>query len=176
MKRISYIFWTIILVLYSINSYSQTELTNNFYYESGQLKMDTSIVLNQDNLKIWKLCAKDIIAILKNEVKYSNLARDAGLQGETILIINFSSDSLIGFRLMKNLGGGLNENIYNSLKRNRKKINSLIRENCNSTNEIDCKGAFYIPFEFRLYQEQIVPERGDVIQVLEKEIPLKGCE
>lgn len=168
--------WTFLMFTSSMNGIGQIDSTFAIYNIEGQLKTDSTIHLTDELLQTWLICEQQVLNLVLKDAQYSELAKDAGLTGRSVLAFKFNDSSLTDYRLMKRLGGGLDENMIRSLEKNAEQILSLLINACQTSNISNCCGTFYIPFEFTLSRQTDEPNRRDLIHVIGTESPLNGCK
>ncbi|NOX45628.1 MAG: hypothetical protein GXO89_01450 [Chlorobi bacterium] len=146
------IFSIIIGILFPIITFSQGSFKSYIYNDNGQLRIDTTLKINQDQFKIWHLSENNILAIISNNIKFSNLAKEAGIAGIAIVAFDCDTSDLSNIRLINKLGGGLDESIIEGIEKMGERVVLEFRliQNLKRRDRISYLGTYYIPIEFSL--------------------------
>jgi hypothetical protein len=147
--KISYV---IIGILFPIITFSQGNFRSYIYNDNGQLRIDTTLKINQDQFKIWYLSENNILSIISNNIEFSNLAKEAGITGIAIVAFDCDTSNLSNIRLINKLGGGLDESIIKGIEKMGERIVLEFRliQNLKRRHRINYLGTYYIPIEFSL--------------------------
>jgi len=87
------------------------------YNNKGQLRADTTLTIDKIVLNKWILVEKLMIEMLLNNVSYSQMALDFDLEGTSVISFDIDiSGNLIDYKVIKQVGGGLEEIIISQLK------------------------------------------------------------
>lgn len=103
-------FLTLLLTI-SVIGHSQTP-QSLLYNVKGQLRSDTSLKINRDQLLKWKSVEDFVVRDIISKMAYSPLAVENYISGQ--VIISFDVDStkqLKDFKIIKKLDWGIDENI-----------------------------------------------------------------
>ena len=154
-------------------TYKQTKGQSYIYNSKGQLIIDTTLTINQDQLNIWRLMESKMLSLISMNIDYSNMARESGIYGIAIVAFDFDSLDLKNIRLIKNIGGGLDENIIDGMERISEKIVLEFRLIQNLI-KLNYQGTYYIPFEFSLIDLNEIMKKKNSIPIIDSKIPLNG--
>ena len=166
----------IIGLLFPIITFSQENIKSYIYNDNGQLRIDTTLKISHEQFGIWYLAENNLLDLISNKVDFSRLAREAGITG--IAIISFECDTMgiYNIRIIKNIGGGLDENIINGLEKISEKIVREFRiiQSIKNTYQINYLGTYYIPFDFSLINLREEMKRTNAIPIIDSKIQLNG--
>jgi len=150
---------TIILLFSSFKSFCQLQETL-LYNSSGQLKLDTSYSITQEQLIKWRSVEDLLIERIIQEVKYSPIARENELIGCSIVCFEVDSiGHLQNFRKIKTIGGGLEEIVLNTLK-TFQFLQALIAPNSMSS-------PYYLPINFNLINSRKYIKDNNAIPIFD---------
>jgi len=122
------------------------------YNSEGQLLVDTSLSINNNQLKAWQIIERDVVGVIAAYVDYSHMAREAGINGTLIAAFDYNSNGLKDIRIVRRLGGGLDESVLNGLEKTKSRIDRefkiiFVRADMKGKN---IEGTYFIPFDFGL--------------------------
>ena len=140
-----------------MTSFSQT--TESLLYNiKGQLRADTSLIIDSDQLTKWMRVEDQIITEIVNRIEYSEMASDYNLTGISIVSFNIDSNgSMKDFKILKQVGGGLEEKI-------RICINSIgCLNSLAPTDKINY--TYFLTFEFLLIDSKEFIKKENAIPV-----------
>lgn len=175
MKRKTHkVFWIIICLLFPIITFSQENYKSLIYNDKGQLRIDTTLKISQKQFDIWYLSENNILAIISNNIVYSRLAREAGIKGIAVLAFDCDTLNLNNIRMIKNLGGGLDENIIEGIEKINERIVFEFRhiQSLNKKDPIKYLGTYYIPINFSLIDLKEEMKKTNAIPIIDSKIPL----
>jgi len=127
------------------------------YNSKGQLRADTSLVINNDQLRKWRAIEDFIIEKIIQKVTYSEMALVSNLSG--VSIVSFTVDSigkLKDFRIIKKVGGGLEERIMFCLEE-FSYLNHLSNINNNDNRYFLALNFQFIDAEKYIEKEKAIP-------------------
>ena len=170
------IFWIIVGLLIPIIASSQENLKSDIYFDNGELRVDTTLRINLNQFDIWHMSENNILAIVSNSIDYSNLARESGITGIAIIAFECDTLDLKNIRLIKNIGGGLDENIIKGIDQISEKIVFEFRhtQNIKKNEQINYIGTYYIPIDFSLIDLKKEMKIKNAIPIFDTKLPLIG--
>ncbi|MCD4745332.1 MAG: hypothetical protein K8R58_03440 [Bacteroidales bacterium] len=161
---------TLLLTFNQINGQSY------IYNIKGQLIIDTTLTINQEQLEIWRLAESNILALISLNIDYSNMARESGITG--VIIVGFDCDAmdLNNIRLINGLGGGLDKNLIEGIEKMSEKIVFEFRhiQGLKKREPINYLGTYYIPFDFSLIDLKEEMKKKNAIPIIDSKIPSIG--
>jgi len=157
-------------------TYYQTKGQSYIYNSKGHLIIDTTLTINQDQLKVWTLVERNILTYISMNIDYSIMAREAGIIGIAIVAFDCDSLDLKNIRLIKDLGGGLDENIIEAIEKISTKIVHEFRliQNLRKGEGLNYQGTYYIPFDFSLIDLNELMKKKNAIPIIDSKISLIG--
>ena len=156
--------------------FNQDNFKSYIYNDNGQLRIDTTLKITQEQFDIWDLSENYILEILSNNIEYSRMAREAGMKGIAIIAFDCDTLDLRNIRTIKKLGGGLDENIIEGIKKVSDKIIFEFRHipGQKDGERIKYIGTYYIPFDFSLIDFKEEMKKTNAIPIIDSRIPLNG--
>ncbi len=136
--KLSLFFFLLVVSLQTFGQESETLL----YNKKGELKADTTLSISKEQLNKWRAIEDLLIAKLV-EVKYSAVAEENNLSGNSIIEFEIdSSGQILNFKIKNAVGGGLEELVKQSIK-SFTLINSLKSQDGKVY-------KYYVPISFNL--------------------------
>jgi len=150
MKKAYFISLVFIVLLVPLLSRAQKSY---IYNEMGQLRVDTTLSISQNQYRIWCSIEGNILSHVSNSIDYNRMAKESGLTG--IIIVAFDSDTLDlkNIRLLNQFGGGLDENVITGINKISKKIVNefrMIQGIRRKGTPLEYLGTYYIPISFKI--------------------------
>lgn len=147
--------------------------TSYLYNLKGQLLIDTTFTISSEQFEIWKRAEYNILLFVSEDVEYSRIAKEAGIKGIAIIAFDCDSISIKNIRLIKKLGGGLDEVIIEGIKKSNDIIISQFKRYQNNKNgeKLNYQGTYYIPFDFSLIDMYELIKTKNAIPIFESKPP-----
>ena len=143
---------TLFLFIISFSSHSQEN--GLFYNSKGQLKADTTLSINQDQLYKWSRVEDWVTEYLINNIIYSPMAVDANLSGVSIVSFTIDSTSnIIKYQIIEKVMGGLEYEIERVVSRS----NYLLQKLAPSDKKTY---TYYLAFDFSIIDIMNEMENG----------------
>lgn len=157
-------------------TFNQAKGQSYIYNSKGQVIIDTTLSINSDQLEIWRLAESNILSYISMNIDYSNMARESGINGIAIVALDCDSLDIKNIRLIKKLGGGLDENIIDGINKISEKIVLEFRliQNRKKREKLNYQGTYYIPFDFSLIDLNEIMKKKNAIPIIDSKIPLIG--
>jgi hypothetical protein len=100
-----------VFITYSIMLFSQSGRLS-LYNSLGQLRADTTLKISQKQLTKWINVEESLIETIINKLNYSQMAIENDIKGQMIISFDIdSTKSMFDYKLLKKVGGGLEETL-----------------------------------------------------------------
>ena len=150
MKKTYFISLVFIILLTPLFSNAQHSY---IYNEKGQLRVDTTLSISQNQYQIWSLIEGNILAHVSNNIDYNAMAKASGITGVIIVAFDCDTLDLKNIRLLNGIGGGLDENVIDGIHNISKKIVGefrMIQGVRRKGSPLEYLGTYYIPISFKI--------------------------
>jgi hypothetical protein len=175
-QKTNTVFWIVFWLLFPVMTFSQENFKSFIYNDNGQLRIDTTLNISQDQFDIWNMSESNILGIISISADYSKIALANGIQG--IVIVSFDCDTtdLNNIKILKSTGGPLYKNVIKIIEKKSKHIVYEFRhiQNLRKNDPIKYLGTYYIPFDFSLINLNEEMKKRNAIPMFGLQIPLIG--
>lgn len=146
---------------------------SSMYHNNGQLKVDTTLKINQKQLQKWISAERYIMIHLTRNPIYTSLAKENGVEGLSIIAFEYESPTIKNIRIIKKVGAGLDESIVNEITKYSNRISQELNYDGNKeNNDSTYNGTYYLPFAFSVIDLITTMEVNNAIPIIEVGTPL----
>ena len=163
------IYIVFVLALYPMLLCAQKAHQSYLYNDKGQLLIDTSFCITNDQLIEWKEAEKEIISEIVHSISYPPIASENDIAGKVIIRFvcdTFEIKNISIINRSKNIAP-LEESAIQGFKKATKYIHSTLTRNTTITHTERIKhgvGAYYIVLDFSIlpYKQFLEKNKGTI--------------